>query len=173
MLHGWRSAGQTMVRNKLIRPCELADLSHLAANIRPEDEAEVMAAVGMTIPAALSMGFAYSPWVGVSPFTSNPVTIFGVVPSSDHPGAGLVWMLATTELKDVQMTFLRRNREFMPVLHKDYPLLYNYVDARNKLHIKWLKWLDFKFIRLVPEYGVGRLPFYEIARINSCALPQQ
>ena len=39
------------------------------------------------------------------------------------------------------------------------------VDARNELHIKWLKFMGFKFIQRHENFGVAKLPFYEFLRI--------
>lgn len=160
--------------SKLIRKARLEDLGHLAANIRPEDAAEIKAHIGMGVPAALSMCWSYGdPFVGVSPRTGNPVAIFGVVPSEELPGAGICWMVGTTELPSVAVSFIKATRHILPVLHKDYDLIYNYLDARNTLHLQWVKRMGFKVLRLVPEFGVERRPFYEIARIQSCASSQR
>jgi hypothetical protein len=74
-------------------------------------------------------------------------------------------MVATDELLEYQMKFLRRSRIYIELIQQEYPLLHNVVDARNELHIKWLKWMGFKFIQLHEEYGVEKRPFYEFIRI--------
>ena len=57
------------------------------------------------------------------------------------------------------MTFLRHRRDVTDVLTKDYKILFNYVDAQNELHIKWLKWLDFTFINRHEKFGFRKDPF--------------
>ena len=39
------------------------------------------------------------------------------------------------------------------------------MDARNDLHIKWLKWMKFTFINKVNEFGYEKKPFYEFIKI--------
>lgn len=47
------------------------------------------------------------------------------------------------------------------------PILFNCVDQRNEVHINWLRWLGFKFVRIIPEYGIQKLPFIEFVRIRN------
>ena len=62
---------------------------------------------------------------------------------------------------------LTRPIKWLEEKNKEYPLLVNYVDARNKVAIRWLRFLGFTFIRKIEKYGVGRKPFYEFVRISS------
>jgi hypothetical protein len=41
-----------------------------------------------------------------------------------------------------------------------YPHLENYVDVRNELSIKWLRWLGFQFDPQPIPYGVWEMPFF-------------
>ena len=45
-------------------------------------------------------------------------------------------------------------------------MIWNYVDARNVVHIKWLKWLGFTIINKHNQFGIGRIPFYEFVKIR-------
>ncbi len=40
-----------------------------------------------------------------------------------------------------------------------FPHLQNYVDARNEISIRWLKWLGFRFDPKPVPYGIWGLPF--------------
>ena len=44
-------------------------------------------------------------------------------------------------------------------------VLYNCVYAENRSAIKWLKTLGFTFVKLHPEYGHMKKPFFEFVRI--------
>ena len=88
----------------------------------------------------------------------EPVGIFGITVG------GAIWLLATDKLKDIQYSFLKENKKVIDFLNTKYKILWNFVDCRNSLHIKWLKWCGFKFINK-KKYGVLNEPFYEVIRI--------
>jgi hypothetical protein len=67
-------------------------------------------------------------------------------------------------LKEVEIPFLRQCRDLVNFLTNKHKILFNYVDCRNELHIKWLRWCGFKFLRKT-NYGVLNQPFYEIIKI--------
>ena len=91
-----------------------------------------------------------------------PVGIFGV--NDCGSGVGAIWLLASEDLTTAQISFLRQCRDVVKVLNTKYKILWNFVDCRNSLHIKWLKWCGFKFINK-QNYGVLNKPFYEFIRI--------
>ena len=93
-----------------------------------------------------------------------PVGIFGV--NDCGSGVGAIWLLASEDLTTAQISFLRQCRDVVKVLNTKYKILWNFVDCRNSLHIKWLKWCGFKFINK-QKYGVLNKPFYEFIRINN------
>ena len=49
--------------------------------------------------------------------------------------------------------------------HKRFDLLYNWVDARNKVHVKWLRWLGFIFIN--KHHNDQGIPFYEFVKVKT------
>jgi hypothetical protein len=51
-------------------------------------------------------------------------------------------------------------------LNEKYPVLTNYIYADNHVHLRWLKWLDFKIIRKIDKFGNFGLPFYEFIRVK-------
>jgi len=95
---------------------------------------------------------------------NKPVAIFGINDVGNNVGA--IWLLATDKLKDIQYSFLRENKKVIDFLNTKYKILWNFVDCRNSLHIRWLKWCGFKFINK-QNYGVLNKPFYEFIRINN------
>jgi hypothetical protein len=96
------------------------------------------------------------------------VALAGVSPTKT-PDVGQVWMVATDQLLDHQKEFLRYTHSFIDKLHDHYPLLFNWVDARNTVHLKWLKWSGFTFINYHEKWGPLGLPFYTFVRIRPCA----
>jgi hypothetical protein len=71
----------------------------------------------------------------------------------------LVWLVGTDDLIAHSTTFLRHSRQWLATMHEHYRLLYNVIDARNEVHLRWLEWLGFEFIQDVPRYGVERRKF--------------
>lgn len=78
--------------------------------------------------------------------------MFGVVPEDD--GFGKVWLVGSDELVTPPLSrqFLRECRKFLAAMEPHYLALGNHIDARNTLHIKWLQWMGFTFIRREPQY---------------------
>jgi hypothetical protein len=151
------------------RPVKPSDIPDVLPRLREEDVREWEAVCGVHPRYIL-------PYCGNSPDTYAMVDrdgvivgLFGVGPVEDNPLIGAVWLIATPELERSQIEFLRKCRAVIVELLDKYPILWNHVDARNALHIKWLKWCGFKFVRK-KTYGAQSLPFYEIMRIkDSCA----
>lgn len=83
---------------------------------------------------------------------------------SGAPEVGQVWLVLSDEVFKRQHAFLRRSPLMVEALHTKWPLLTNLADERNTVHLKWLRWLGFKFLRRV-HLGPQALPFIEFARI--------
>ncbi len=79
---------------------------------------------------------------------------------------GYVWMVATDRLVKYQREFIRESRKWLDEAHEEYPMLGNFVDARNTLHIRWLDWMGFHFINRFEEWGFERRPFLQFVRIK-------
>ena len=141
------------------------DIKYLAPRLRYEDKQEILAGIGLKPYEALLKGYLENVIVFTIVNTKNkPVGIFGVNDCGN--GLGAIWLVATNDLSTVQISFLRQCREVVKVFNKKYKILWNFVDCRNSLHIKWLKWCGFKFINK-QKYGVLNKPFYEFIRINN------
>jgi len=140
------------------------DIKYLAPRLRQSDKEEILAGIGKTPFHALLIGYLECAIVFtiVNP-KNEPVGIFGVTDCGD--GTGAIWLLATDRLAKIQIAFLKECRKVVNVLNKKYKILWNFVDCRNQLHIKWLKWCGFQFINK-QKYGVLNKPFYEFIKIN-------
>ncbi len=67
----------------------------------------------------------------------------------------------TTDLVEKnKTTFLRYSRPMIEVMLAEFSHLENYVDARYKKCIRWLKWLGFVIHDAVP-FGVQGLRFHK------------
>ena len=141
------------------------DIQYLAPRLRYEDKREILASTGLLPYEALLKGYLENVIVFTIVNKKNiPVGIFGV--NDCGSGVGAIWLLASEDLTTAQISFLRQCRDVVKVLNTKYKILWNFVDCRNSLHIKWLKWCGFKFINK-QKYGVLNKPFYEFIRINN------
>ena len=138
------------------------DIPYLAKNLRQTDKDEVFASSGRTVTESLENAFTLeNSDIYVGTYNGNPEIIFGICPMSKGSIVGFPWMLCTDQLKKSPKEFMRRCKDWVDKWNNKYPVLTNMVYARNSLHIRWLKWCGFKFIKLHPQYGHSKEPFWE------------
>lgn len=139
------------------------DLLPLTRTLRRADLAEIAAHSGLSPHAAILRGVCASEVVcTIVGLKGEPVGVFGV------GAAGCLWMLGSDALAQGRLgrQFLRECRSYVDILQRGYPLLFNVIDARNTVHIRWLRWMGCTFIRRIPAYGAEQRPFLEFVRIT-------
>ena len=153
--------------DKLLTPTTVEDIDYVSPRLRIADYNECLAAVGKqprdVLHISLNLGDIS---LTLRAPNGERVGLCGVVPCPSIPEAGVVWMVATDDIYQHQITFLRNSKRALQDLSKDYLVLFNCVDARNEVHIKWLKWMGFTFINKHENYGAEKRLFYEFVRIN-------
>jgi hypothetical protein len=150
--------------NLLVRPSKLVDCESVADNIRPADRREVAAHLGLSPYDSLRGGVAISRPCYTVELSGEPIAIFGVAPALDEK-VGIVWLLGTPKIETISTQFLRHSRKWLAFVGRDYEVLTNFIDARNTVHLRWLKWLGFSFVSRRAQHGVEKRPFYEFVRI--------
>ena len=158
----------TLKSETYVRPAVLQDAALVADGMRQEDIDEVQAQSGCSPRGGLLYCYFMSkPCMTMVSRHGEPVTMWGVVPEGET--AGRIWMLgrqAMLEDSSDKHYFLRESKIQLEKLHEQYPVLFNVVDARNEVHVRWIQWMGFTFIRKHPQWGPeGRL-FYEFVRIK-------
>ena len=144
-----------------------ADARELAPRLRPADLQEINANLGEDPLVVLERSIAISdPCYAVVDEEDKPMALFGAAPDTGDEEIGMVWLLGSNELIAHPYYVLRNSREWIERLQQRYRVLWNCVDARNEVHIRWLKWCGFEFIRLIEQYGVEQRPFYEFQRVR-------
>lgn len=140
-------------------PATMPHVAQIAPRMRDADKAEIWAASHAEPHHALKTGLAQSTlcWSGL--VDDVPVCMFGVAPLTLLGGTGIVWMLGTAGVQDHARAFLRRNKTFIIQMMQRFYRLENWVDARNTLSIRWLRWLGFVIEEAAP-YGIERRPFH-------------
>ena len=143
------------------RASRLEDVVWLAPKLRKEDERECNT-MGHTGEQALCLGYTCSTLCrSVIDSKGSVVAMYGVSPISDI--SGRVWMLGSKGLLKISREFLKGSKGEVESMHKLYPHLMNYIDSRNEVHVRWIRWLGFK---ILGEVMVNSVKFYEFGRIG-------
>ena len=127
----------------------------VASNLRPDDRREV------------EEGHGVAPMVMLTYTANNLSCVYFTVPNGKTAGMagvnsdGSIWMLCTPEIQNYPITFAREAKRYVD--KQPHKLLWNIVDKRNKVHLKLLKFLGFKFLREF-AYGPNQLTFIEFAK---------
>ena len=150
-----------------ITTATIPHVSFISKNMRADDLMELKAVGKINPYQALMAGYLSSrPFCYCGMMDSTPFTLFGVVPVSRNPDIGSIWLLGTDVLTEkVPISFLRWSKKFLPEMIEPYDMVCNMVHEKNVVHVKWLKWLGFKFIRKI-IYGPSNETFLEFARLN-------
>lgn len=154
--------------NHTIRQATVQDAIKIAPLLRPEDRRECIGMSGMT-PEVMLPGSVLSCQDGETIYAEStsgePILIGGVSRSS--PLSAWVWMMGTPEIKRHRWTFLRSSLPVVERWNAKFPLLHNYADFRNSVHLAWLEWLGFTIINV---HTFPHLDFRvaEFTRIAKC-----
>lgn len=150
-----------------IRPAKIADAEKLAPVLREPDRREIQAATGRSSLAVLRGGIAVSdPSYAIVSGLRQVAAIFGAVPDEHCADSGRIWLLGSDILSRHRFTLVRLSGPWMQQLHQRYRVLWNYVDTRNELHIRWIRLCGFQFLRRVEHYGFESRPFYHFQSIR-------
>lgn len=155
-----------------LRKATVEDAINIAPRLRAEDRAEIIAATGLPPEIVLPLGMTpdrETYVAGVIERPDSPEIIFGVDPVPGEPEIGVIWMVSTPVIFDYPQRFAAVSGEMISRLHEMYPLLTNFIDERNTRHIRWLKWLGFKMLRRIEQFGPESRPFIEFASYRPCA----
>ena len=151
----------------ILRPSILSDVSVVAENMRKEDVNEVKAQSGACPKGGLLYAYLMSkPCLTTVSRHGHLMSMGGVVPSAEKTGR--IWLLGSQSMFDDSIDkrwFLRSSKKTLAEMQKLYPLLFNVVDARNEVHVKWISWLGFTFIKKHLNWGPESRMFYEFVRI--------
>ncbi|MCR5870678.1 MULTISPECIES: hypothetical protein [unclassified Sphingomonas] len=139
-------------------------LTYIGENLRKEDLDEVKASTEGDPVETLKASWAASDrsWL-ILDRTGLPIGAFGVAPAPT-PGVGIVWLLGTSGIEREWIAVARQTRRHLEYMHEDFPVLWNFIDARNELSLQWLLRSGFHLIDADAAYGAERRLFFEFAR---------
>ena len=135
--------------SKFIHPCTLEAAYEVASNLRQDDLREVVD------------GYGIQPTIDIPIASLKGSCVYFTVPDGRTAGlagidGGRIWMLCTPAIHDYPLTFAREAKRFID--SRQESRLWNYVDKRNTVHLKLLKFLGFRFLDEIP-FGPKQLPF--------------
>lgn len=140
-------------------------IAYIAAHMREDDKAEVFAASGQTPLEALREGVRGSSYLAcIHGDGGAPLALYGKTPLPQiGEGVSAPWMLGTKGLEKHRAWVFRSFAPFVDECQgRDF--FWNLIDARNVLHIRWLQFHGFEFVKRHEEFGHSRLPFWEFIR---------
>lgn len=148
--------------NVQVRDSSPTDIAYLRNELKHSDVEEIWASHHLLPYDALLQGFENSLECLTVTHDGRPLAMFGVVDAKDMPGSGIIWLLSTEELFKIRLEFLRHSSSFVNFMfhrHPEYKVLFNFVDARNVISVKWLGRIGARVADAVP-FGIEKLPFH-------------
>ena len=142
-----------------IVPATYEHIEQLVPRLRVADLREIAAATGSDPEGALAVSVGSSPVAWTWLHRGRVMAIFGVAPYPNRPGVGIPWLLGAKGVDKHKVFFVRRSRRYVAEMLEQFPVLENWVDARNTASIQWLAWLGFQLAEVQPFFGIQRLPF--------------
>ncbi len=142
------------------------DAVSLAPRLRPEDAREITSASGMPpeenlIHAIRTSRLSYSILAG-----DTVIGMFGVADHYVIRTYGVIWFVASDEIKRHAIEVMRRCSTYVNVFLDYYAALGNCVDMRNQMHIKWIKRMGFQTLGTHESWGRDGLPFLEFVKVK-------
>lgn len=148
------------------RPTIKYDVYVVASKMREADVEEVFAASGLSPLDGLEKCVEGSDEAITILLNDSPIAIFGYKVTEANL-CGLVWMLGSDDVFNCKIEFLKKSRFWVNYIQTKVPLIYNLVYHKNIVHIKWMEWLGFRFVRTLEKAGHLNLPFIEFVRLRN------
>ena len=148
-----------------VRPSVHADALHIGNNMRQADRDEMFALLGETnMVKVVTRQITSCTECYTILKNDRPIAVFGLCEM--EMGIASIGLLSTDELLSIKLKFMRQCKKWVKSFNADYNLLFNVVGCENLLHVTWLKWLGFTFLRRIPGHGKSGEDFYEFARLK-------
>lgn len=133
-----------------IRDATKEDVDYLTPRLREIDKLEIEVMYEGTHHASLMSGLKMSEYCKVGVADDKPFCIYGVRKPCFLSNSGIAWMLATDDIKKHAMKFGRKCAIEVDKMLNGVDIIENWCHADNKVTIRWLKWLGFKFEEAKP-----------------------
>jgi hypothetical protein len=147
------------------KPATHLDILDVAKRIREVDNRECKASIGVDALSYLPLIDPSNTYAILNSDGKN-FALAGVSPLQFCDLGGQIWMVATDDIKNHKIEFLKYSQSFIKHVMEPYDYVMNWVDARNELHIQWLKWCGFVFLKKHTCFGAEGIPFYEFIKVK-------
>lgn len=124
-------------------PARREHIDAIVPHVRAADVIELRAAGGYTPAAAMAVGLELSTRAWTVMYDATPVAMAGVAALDVLNSSAVPWMVATDHVEAQPRPFLRLSRHYVAQMADWYGRLWNYVDTRNTVAIRYLEWLGF------------------------------
>lgn len=141
-----------------IRDSTPSDVITIGDKMRKSDRQEIWKSHHQQPREAVMTGFRESVTSYTATIHGEPILMTGIVPTYFLGSSAVIWMLATDQINEIPVKFVRQSRIIIGKFLEQYPHLYNYVDMKNTESIKWLKWCGAEFGPII-NYGIEQKPF--------------
>ena len=143
----------------IIRTANLNDVEMLHSRLRKSDVDELWVGQRLHPKTALLQSMKESDTALTIEINGIPEAMFGVCSENIITNEAIIWFLSSEEMFKHKTKFLRNNRKMIDLFLEQYSALYNFVDARNRKSLSWLKWLGATIEQAEP-YGYDQMPFH-------------
>lgn len=144
-------------------PVTEAHIVELARTMREADKAEIALVAGLPYEV-LKHSVAGSRDALTGLYDGKVVAIFGICTENLLADKAVIWMLTSSEIEKHPTVYLRLAKRFVAVALSQYKALYNFVDERNVVAIRWLEWLGFQISDQRVPLGEGFVRFFSKER---------
>ena len=142
-----------------VLPISVDEVPAIASIVRQADIDEITEALGVPIERALYEAVQGSLKVKKIVVDGKVVAVFGDAVYSLLGSVGVPWLISTVHVEHHARAFLKVCKPEVQAMLTRHQHLLNYVDVRNTVAIRWLKWLGFSFGPAAP-YGARRFLFH-------------
>lgn len=147
--------------NIVIIPARASHIRTIARRMRQADRDEVFASSGRSPASALAFSLRKSSVAWTALIDGRPEVMFGVGDLNVLAGIGAPWLLGTDAVERHYVAFLRGSVDWRRQLLLRYSTLRNFVDDRNAVSIRWLRWLGFTLLDPV-DFGGYQFRLFEL-----------
>ncbi|PUB87077.1 MAG: hypothetical protein DBP02_02195 [gamma proteobacterium symbiont of Ctena orbiculata] len=158
----------SLVSEYTIEPAQVKDIDELLQDIRYADLQEIRALSPTDPKTVLRQSLRISFEAYTLRIRGRVACIYGVGVMSWLNKDGAPWLIGTNLIAQNTRLFLRLSREISTPLLSKYRHLRQWVDARNRLSILWLKWLGFQFHDPEPIGRDGELFYLFTMENDTC-----
>lgn len=141
------------------------DITWLAKHLRTQDQQEVIASHGEDFHQIIRQSIEQSSDAWALLVDGKLMFIAGIGEVSLISGVASPWLLGTDLVTKYPKVFLSYTRQLIREVLKTHEVLFNFVDVRNTLAIRYLKHMGFVFHEAQPYGRLNQLfyPFEMVA----------